>query len=146
MLKRWFLFSLPGLVLAGFLYRRATPSDRSPELAPPVADAGGVVSVGALRLWRDYEANEVAADNRYKGKKLRVAGRVASVEKNAIGQPVVHLVSGNPVFLTMATLDSAQTQSAAALVRGQQVVVQCVGAGRMLRMALLESCAILPQK
>ena len=144
MFKRWFLYSLAGLMLVGFLFRRAKPSDQAPELAPPVAGADGVVSVGAVRLWRDYEINEVAADNRYKGKKLRVAGRVMSVEKNAIGQGVIHLVSGNPVFLTMATLDSAQTQSAAALAKGQQVVVQCVGAGRVLRMPQLESCAIQP--
>lgn len=44
--------------------------------------------MGSIRLFHDYEANEVAADNRYRGKPVRVTGRVFSVEKNLMDAAV----------------------------------------------------------
>ena len=144
MVKHFFLFSLVGLVLAGFLFRRkGGPAEQNPELAPPTVNAAGVTTVGALRLWQDYDANEVAADNRYKGKTLRVTGRVLSVERDANGAAVLDMVSGNPIFRTMATLQLAETQRAASLTRGNTVVVQCTGGGRVMRMPQLEDCELL---
>lgn len=87
MLKRMLLFGLVGVVMTGFLYARkgrgSTPAD--PVRAEAHSDAYGTTSVGSIRLWQDYEANEVAADNRYKGRRLRVTGRAFSVEKNLMG-------------------------------------------------------------
>lgn len=145
MVKRLFLFALVGLVLVGFVFRRRGPSpeNQPPELAAPKTDAAGVTHVGAVRLWQDYEANEVAADNRYKGKRLRVTGRVRSVEKNLADAAVLDLAGGHPIFWTNATLDSAQTQQAATLTKGSQVVVECTGAGRMMRVPQLEECSLL---
>jgi hypothetical protein len=145
MIKRLFLYSLVGLVLAGFAFqwRRSKPVQVSEEHAAPTVDAAGVVSVGAMRLWRDYAANEVAADNLYKGKTVRVVGRVLSVGKDGRGAAVLDLVSGNPVFHTMATLETAQTQRAATLTRGARVAVQCVGKGVTMRMPQLEDCSLL---
>lgn len=146
MSKHYFLYSLVGLVLAGFLFSRTRASEskqKSAQLEAPVVSPDGSVTVGAVRLWRDYQENEVAADTRYKGKRLRVTGTVVSIERDADGSPVLHLVSGNPVFLTMATLDRGFIREAAQLRKGNQVVVRCVGAGQMMRMPQLEKCMLL---
>ena len=146
MTKRFFLYSLVGLVLVGIAFSRTRPSadkGRAAQLAGPVANPDGSVTVGSVRLWRDYQENEVAADGRYKGKPLRVAGTLASIERDPFGKPVLNLVSGNPIFLTMATLDSSYTPAAARLRKGDQVVVRCVGAGVMMRMPQLEKCSLL---
>jgi hypothetical protein len=146
MAKRLFLYSLVGLVLAGFAFQRtrSKPTTQpSEELAAPTVDAAGTVHVGSIRLWRDYAANEVAADNLYKGKSVRVMGRVLSIGKDGRGAAVLNLVSGNPVFQTMATLEAAQTQRAATLVKGSRVTVQCVGNGLMMRMPQLEDCSLV---
>ncbi len=146
MAKRLFLYSLVGLVLFGFAFRRARSkptTQASGELAAPTVDSAGIVHVGSIRLWRDYAANEVAADNLYKGKSLRVTGRVLSIGKDAREAAVLHLVSGNMIFQTMATLEMAQTQRAATLVKGTQVTVQCVGKGTMMSMPQLEDCSLL---
>lgn len=144
MVKHLFLYSLAGLMLAGFLFnRKSAKTTENPELAAPTVNAAGVTTVGALRLWQDYDANEVAADNRYKGKTLRVTGRVLSVEKNLNGAAVLDMASGNPIFRTMATLQLAETQRAAALTRGNTVVLECTGGGRMMRMPQLEDCELL---
>ncbi|MGH7509745.1 MAG: OB-fold protein [Gemmatimonadales bacterium] len=146
MSKHYFLYSMVGLVLAGFLFSRGKASgskEKSGQLAAPVLSADGLLSVGAVRLWRDYEENEVAADTRYKGKRLRVTGTVLSIERDLEGRPVLHLLSGNPIFLTTATLDRADLPAAAQLKKGDQVVVRCIGAGREMRMPQLERCLLL---
>jgi hypothetical protein len=143
MTKRFFLYSLVGLVIVGFGFswtRSSAEKGRAAQLAEPVVSPDGSVTVGAVRLWREYHENEVAADGRYKGKPLRVAGTLASIERDPFGKPVLNLVSGNPIFLTMATLDSSYTQAAARLRKGDQVVVRCIGAGVMMRMPQLEEC------
>src|SRR3990170_839961 len=106
MFKRLFLYSLVGVVMVGFLFARAKgkPDPVAVERAEPTVGADGVTSVGSIRLFQDYEANEVAADNQYKDRPLRVTGRVIAVEKNLMGAAVLGLVSGNAIFRTMATL------------------------------------------
>jgi hypothetical protein len=146
MFKHLFLYSIAGLVLAGFLFSRSRPSaskQRSAQLQEPVVSPDGMVSVGAVRLWRDYEENEVAADAQYKGKRVRVTGTLVSVERDYDGRPVLHFLSGSPIFRTMATLDRAYLPDVAKMKKGDQVVVRCVGAGREMRMPQLEKCMLL---
>ena len=146
MFKHYFLYSIVGLILAGVLFSRSRASEskeKSAQLAAAVVAADGSVTVGAVRLWREYQENEVAADTRYKGKRLRVTGTVVSVERDAYGSPVLHLLSGNPIFQTMATLDRAFIPDAARLRKGDLVTVRCVGAGLMMRMPQLEKCTLL---
>jgi hypothetical protein len=145
MLKRLFLFSLVGLVLTGFLFARKgrAPAAVAVDRAEPTVGADGVTSVGSIRLFQDYEANEVAADNQYKDRPLRVTGRVIAVEKNLAGAAVLGLVSGNAIFRTMATLTPEATPRAATLAKGDTILVQCTGGGSMMRMPLLDNCALL---
>ena len=145
MLKRLFLYSLVGLALMGFVFARGgrKPDPVAPDRAPPTVGPDGVISVGSIRLWQDYDANEVAADNRYKGKPVRVTGRVLAVEKNLMGAAMVDLTSGNHVFRTIAILTPDATPRAAVLVKGDTVVIQCKGGGMMMRMAQLDDCDLL---
>jgi hypothetical protein len=146
MSRSYFLYSLVGLVFAGFIFSRMRPStspEKASQAAAPEVSPDGIVSVGAVRLWKDYQENEVAADGRYKGKRLRVSGTLVSVERDIYGNPVLHLFSGNPVFLTMATLERAYLPDAAQLKKGNKIVVRCIGAGVNMRMPQLERCMLL---
>lgn len=145
MIKRLFLYSLVGLVVFAIVIalRGRAPADVSVERAEPMVGADGVISVGSIRLWQDYDANEVAADNQYKGKSLRVTGRILSIEKNLMGAATLDLVSGNPVYRVIATMDAVDTPRAAALAKGDTVLVQCTGAGSFMRMPQLDKCALL---
>jgi hypothetical protein len=146
MSKPLLLCGLVGLIFAGFLFSRTKASGstgKSEQYGAPVKSPDGLLSVGSVRLWRDYEENEVAADTRYKGQRLRVTGTVVSIERDYQGRPVLHLFSGNPIFMTMATLDKADIPAAAQLKKGDQVSVRCIGAGREMRMPQLERCLML---
>ena len=142
--KRFFLYSLVGLIVAGAAFQwRSKPDQVSDERAAPRVDEAGTVRVGSVRLWQDYTTNEVAADNLYKGKRLRVIGRVLTIGKDPDGAAVLNLVSGNAIFQTMATLEADETQRAATLTRGTQVEVECVGKGVTMKMPQLENCFLL---
>jgi hypothetical protein len=146
MSKHFFLYTIVGLIVAGFVFSRTKgsgPNQKSDQYAEAVRSPDGVYSVGAVQLWRDYEANEVAADTRYKGERLRVTGTVVRIERDYEGRPVLHLFGGNAIFPTMATLDRADIPAAAGLKKGDQVVVRCIGAGREMRMPQLERCLML---
>jgi tRNA_anti-like len=146
MSKHFFLYSIVGLILAGFVYsqtKASGPKQKSAQYAEPVKSPDGLLSVGAVRLWRDYEENEVAADTRYKGQRLSVTGTVVSIERDYEGRPVLHLFGGNAIFPTRATLNKADIPAAAQLKKGDQVVVRCIGAGREMRMPQLERCLML---
>ena len=146
MSKHVFLFTISGVVLAGFLFSRnraAKPMQKSAQYAEAVKSPDGIYSIGAVRLWREYEENEVAADSRYKNQRLRVMGTIVSIEQDYEGQPVLHLFGGNAIFPTVARLNKADLPAVTRLKKGDQVVVRCIGAGRQMRMPQLERCLML---
>lgn len=100
------------------------------------------MTVDAVKLWKDYDANEVAADGVYKGKILQVTGTVASIDKNIMGDIVLHLKSPNEFMNTMATLKKTETSKAAALNKGAKVTLLCKGKGRLLGSPALGDCTI----
>jgi putative nucleic acid binding protein len=146
MSKHVFLYSILGLSLAGFLLSRTiapAPKQKSGQYAEAVKSPDGVYSIGAVRLWREYDENEVAADLRYKGQRLRVTGIVVNIERDYEDRPVLHLFGGNPIFPTVVRLDKADIPGVTRLKKGDEVVVRCIGAGREMRMPQLERCLML---
>ena len=55
--------------------------------------------VSAYQLYREYNANEIAADNKFKGKKLAVTGRIADMSET-FGSIYVNLKSGDGIGWT----------------------------------------------
>jgi putative nucleic acid binding protein len=146
MSKHSFLYGIVVLIVIGLAYshtKASGPKQKSAQYAEPVKGPDGLLSVGAVRLWRDYEENEVAADTRYKGQRLSVSGTVVSIERDYDGRPVLNLFGGNALFPTRATLNKADIPAAAQLKKGDQIVVRCIGAGREMRMPQLERCLML---
>lgn len=68
---------------------------------------------------------------------------MVSIERDYEGRPVLHLFGGNAIFPTIATLNSADIPAVTKLKKGDQVAVTCIGAGREMRMPMLERCLML---
>jgi hypothetical protein len=100
------------------------------------------VEVTATKLWNDYQANEVAADEKYKGKTLLVSGSVASIDKDFADNIVVRLSTPNQFMSTMATLDDSQKSKAAQLSKGQPIRLRCEGRGMIIGSPSLDDCTI----
>lgn len=117
----------------------------------PAAEAGRPRAVNAptievenRKLWNDYEANEVAADDAYKGKRLKVTGVVASIDKNVTNDVVITLASPNEFMNTMAAMEDSESKKAAALKKGAKIVLVCEGNGRIVGTPSLADCVFAP--
>jgi hypothetical protein len=88
-----------------------------------------------------YDANEIAADNRYKGKKLLVSGVLSGVEKDFTGSGFLDLAGTNPFLPGVhAGIMDASLSVAADMKKGQRLNLVCIGAGRVATIAVLNEC------
>jgi TonB family protein len=102
------------------------------------------ISVSAPKLWVDYNANEVAADNIYKGKRLIVQGQVMSIKKNFIDQVYVSLTTLNEFESVHANIKEEYKSEAAMLHIGQIITVECEGGGMIVGSPILKECSMQP--
>lgn len=113
--------------------------------APLNESAAGVdlkplpLEVSAADLFAAYEANEVAADNQYKGKQLAVTGTVAGINKDFTDEVYVE-IAGNE-FLNIHARGIDPTV-AAGLAKGTKITVVCDGGGLMMASPILNECEV----
>lgn len=113
-------------------------TSRSTVVRPPQEAA---IDVSAADLERAYRSNEVAADNRYRGRLLRVSGTVASIEKDIFNDPQVSLRT-NAYFEKVTCHFKGDHPALAKLLRGQRVLLRGRGGGSMLGSPTVRHCAI----
>jgi hypothetical protein len=107
------------MLLAGSLCLGAvlgcTSRSRSTEPAPTNG-----VRVTATDLIRQYESNEVAADNQYKGKALAVSGTIEKVGKDIMDAPYVTMRSERFAFSSAVYVrESARSSTFEVTTRGK---------------------------
>jgi len=124
----------------------ATAPATAPAAAKPVAPARAAKapekaeSVSAMALWRAYQANEVAADDDFKGKLLEVTGEVAKIDKDFMDDIVVNLRSGNQFMATHAYVEDSEKSAAKHLSKGDTVTLRCTGGGMIIGSPVLRDC------
>lgn len=120
------------------------PAARKPAQASQPAKgrpaAAPAVQVEARKLFDDYQSNEVAADELYKGKELLVRGKVESIDKDFMGDIIVRLQTSNQFMSAMASMEDSEKGRAARLAKGQSVAVRCTGRGIVIGTPSLGDC------
>jgi hypothetical protein len=126
------------------LFRLLERQGAAPPAAAPAQQERGAppIRITAAQLHREYDANEVAADAKYKGRQLLVDGSIASVDKDFADGIVLRLRSGDEFNSVNASLDSADTAQAANLRKGQRVTLLCRGGTRIIGSATLDACRL----
>lgn len=83
--------------------------------------------LGARQIAAAYDANEVAADDRFKGKRVRIVGHVNKITKSITGKMMVGLgrERGRHVLANFPE----GSKDPATLKKGELVLTECVGAG-----------------
>jgi hypothetical protein len=122
-----------------------TPALRAPQLkAQEKAQPSSApqVEVTANALWNAYHANEVSADDLYKGKQLLVSGTVAKISKDFADNIVIQLATPNQFQHVSATLNDDEKANASKLAKGEAVKVSCVGRGLIVGTPMLKDCAL----
>jgi len=118
--------------------KQATKEVAASTTGAPTA-SGPVVDVSAKQLYADYEANEVSADDKYKGKVLRVSGTVLSIGKDVLDTPYVEFATGDTVLGVQCMFDEPGVLGS--LKKGQKLTVRGKGDGKMGNV-LLRGCMV----
>lgn len=108
--------------------------------AANVAAAAEAIAVSPRDLFAAYEANEIAADARFKGKPVKVAATIEEISSGIDDEPVLQLATGEMMQFVHAT--GVDKQAAAGLSKGQQVTLLCTGGGEMIGMPQLDDCTL----
>lgn len=84
-----------------------------------------IAKISASDLFKAYDANELAADEKYKGKTLEISGVIGELGKDILGSPYILLrPSGVLVFGVQCMLDdSEQASKASQLSKGASVTL-----------------------
>jgi len=131
------------VVVFPLVYLRDTVRDSSG--ATDTAVAANEVSLDSLLS--DYKANEVAADQKYKGQTIRTSGVLKEVKKDIADNPFV-LVGTNTDPLVIpelqCSLSRSAVQEAARLTRGAPVTVQGSVRGLLLNVQLADCTFVAP--
>lgn len=118
----------------------SSPDNKSAEQQPAQKE---VYKTTAQQLYKDYEANEVAADEKMKGKLIEISGTVDSIDKDAFDNIVVHLKTGDAFSAAMVGMKDSEKQKAIALKKGAKITATCESSSRVMGSPALRDC-ILP--
>lgn len=111
------------------------PSQRAANTPPDAI-------VTAEELLDAYKANEVAADERFKGKVLEVSGQIDTIGKDILDTPYVTLSAGADTFGSIQAMFSKDDLSRlSSLTKGRPITVRCRVKGKMMNI-LLDECGI----
>lgn len=125
---------------AGDARASQAPATPAPSIEVKSKPAPKAITVSAVELYKSYSANEVAADQKYKGKLLQISGTVQSIDKSVFNTIVVHLRSGNEFSSVYAELEDMHEQIAAQLTKGEKINFLCQGGGRLLDSPIVRKC------
>lgn len=132
-----FGIALAGLIVLAMLMP-STPAGKSKNEQVIEAPAPAEVIVSASTYYEDYNSNEIAADNKYKGKRIQITGKVYSVGKTMgsafidlegiASLPTVHCVMKNE-------------NSLASVAKGEIITLIGTGSGKII-FGSLDDCEI----
>ncbi len=132
----WVLVGL--IVVIGISANAAKDKEKKQKEA--VASGANAIDVTSRQLYLDYKANEVSADSKYKGKVLRVSGRVHSVAKDFTDEAYVTIDVGEMLDNVRAKFQS--DAALGSLQKGQQITVRCRGDNVVLGSPKLADCVL----
>lgn len=119
----------------------AKPSKKKTKKAKAKKKAKPIV-VSSKQLFIDYDDNEIAADEKYKGNTIEVSGKVTDIGKDMFDNLQLSLQGKSQFMSVMATLEDSQKSKASKLKKGQKVTLICTGKGKILTSPMLDDCVI----
>lgn len=101
------------------------------------------LTVSSKTIYQDFEDNEVAAEDRYKDKKLFVNGKIAAITTDPMGNPCVSLDGGKDGFgKVVCVFPKDSRKEIGTLKKGQPVVIYGKCYGMTLQQVFIRDCSI----
>lgn len=136
---------LSGMIIAGFLLAAtASSSDKDTEAKISKTEANApAIDITAMQLSKDYIANEVSADQKYKDKVLSVTGTVTDIAKDMTdGIYVVLAGPEDDIVSVQCSFADDHTDETAALKKGQKITIKGLCDGKMMNVHLSGSSLV----
>lgn len=112
----------------------------------PQTDNRLPISSTGYEYYAAYQRNEVAADNKYKGRKLKIRVIVWDISKDYSGEVYLRVL-GEPDTTGLSTIHASlanyELAKAAELGRGDVLTMLCIGGTMMLDIPTLKDCNII---
>jgi len=157
---KWVALAFVALVVLGMLVERfESPGSKQARLAAKQQreadkaqaaqeqaqqEAAQMPTITPNDLVDAYEANTVAADQRFKGRKFKVTGTVNDINTDFTGNPYLVLrANGNPFMLPQFGFDDAANEQLAKVRKGAKVTLICVGRGDVGKVPMAGQCLLV---
>ena len=128
------LMSSVGLII--FLFIAFGSVDETASVDADISTKEPVLSISAKKLYSEYEANEVAADLKYKGKVIEVTGIVRLIDKGLMDEIYVTLEGDEYFGDIQCFFSESRAQEAASLRKGSKVTIIGLCEGQMMNVLL----------
>jgi len=103
-----------------------TGNTQTTTVTPDVQETKPVeptIKVTAIDLYNEFENNSVAAEAKYKGKRIEVTGTINSIE-NGLSRPYISLQSNNPYISSVyCYFDKSDASMVVSLQKNQKVTL-----------------------
>ncbi|QBP10129.1 OB-fold protein [Cupriavidus metallidurans] len=143
---KWFVIAAVVIIVLAEIFGGDKENGTADPEAPSVntTPAEPPVQVTANDLLNAYKENEIAANQKYKGKQLILKARISSIEAGMGDEPYLVLTAGSEFEFSrpQAHLARGQDAAAAALKKGQQVTLQCIGNSEVAGTPMLKDCRV----
>ncbi len=107
------------------------------EKKPAIPD----IKISSTQLYDAYTANEVAADNSYKGKVIAVTGTVDGVGKDIMDDTYITLVGDGVIGSVQCFISKDFISKAATVSKGTTITITGTCDGKMMNV-LLKDCTM----
>jgi hypothetical protein len=122
------------------------PTVPEQEPAAHVKAHRSIYRTTALDLFADYEANEVAVDEKIGKQLIEITGTIQSIDKNFMDHPVVYLETGHVLsHVGLEFVDKAKS-AVARLSKGQEATFMCDSMSRIMNAPLGDGCVVVREQ
>lgn len=136
----WIIGIVAVLMIIGKLFpNEDSGGDSQPAAPAPVETVQPSAVVSAAQLLHDYDANEISADNNYKGKVITVNGVINDIGNDLMNDAYVTM--GNPNSLNQVQAMIKDKNIVAKLQKGQAISVTGKCSGKMMNV-LIRDCTV----
>ncbi|WP_296268431.1 OB-fold protein [Pseudomonas sp. UBA6562] len=120
---------------------KTTSTESTASSAAPVSDSQAPAYLSS-QVAQLYEENTVAADMKFKGKRVKVSGRVTDINTDFMGNPYLVLAGSNPYLGPQFKFAKSAIEVMATIKKGSTVQVICTGRGDVAKTPMFEDCKI----
>ncbi|MDP1625314.1 MAG: hypothetical protein Q8L64_06160 [bacterium] len=133
-----------GFSLVGSKAAKQVETKAVVEAVAPVPEPVPTIKVTADQLMNEYNANEISAEAKYKGKVIQVSGTVESIGKDIVGSAYIALRTGGEYSISsVQCMFPKSAESALAQVSKEERIVLEGQVSGKLGNVIVRSCKII---